>query len=675
MDYDEHMNDCSNVNSFNKENIMAAEEEEKKLRSEEPEPEEEEEEEEEMDPKHKLIQIIVSTILLIVATVITKLNPNLAMWQKLLIFLVPYFCAGFDVLKEAGESIGHGEVFNEDFLMVVATVGALLIGFVPGGKANFTEAVFVMLFFQVGELFEGIAEGSSHRAISQLLDIRPDTANVERDGKVEVVSPDDVKVGEIVVIKPGEKVPMDGVVLEGKSSLNTVALTGESAPRDVAQGDDILSGCVNESGLLRVKVTKAFGESTASKILELVEHSSARKSKSEKFIAKFARVYTPIVVFAAVAVAFLPPLLSGNFTANFATWLLRALTFLIVSCPCALVVSVPLAFFGGIGASSKCGILVKGSGFMESLSEADTVVFDKTGTLTKGVFEVSAIHPEKMDAKELLHLAAHVERYSTHPIAISLRDAFGNENDGCSVEDVTEISGQGVKATVNGKTVYVGNTKLMDSIGAKWTACEEPGTIIHVAVGSEYAGHIHISDVEKDDAKQAITDLKSIGIRKTVMLTGDREKVAKHVAEDLGLDEYRAELLPADKVDNVEKLLAEKPDGKSLVFVGDGINDAPVLARADVGIAMGALGSDAAIEAADVVLMDDKPSKIAKGIRIARHTLLVARQNIVIAIVVKIAILILAVFGYAPMWLAVFGDTGVLLICILNSTRTLSMKV
>ncbi len=675
MDYDEHMNDCSNVNSFNKENIMAAEEEEKKLRSEEPEPEEEEEEEEEMDPKHKLIQIIVSTILLIVAAVITKLNPNLAMWQKLLIFLVPYFCAGFDVLKEAGESIGHGEVFNEDFLMVVATVGALLIGFVPGGKANFTEAVFVMLFFQVGELFEGIAEGSSHRAISQLLDIRPDTANVERDGKVEVVSPDDVKVGEIVVIKPGEKVPMDGVVLEGKSSLNTVALTGESAPRDVAQGDDILSGCVNESGLLRVKVTKAFGESTASKILELVEHSSARKSKSEKFIAKFARVYTPIVVFAAVAVAFLPPLLSGNFTANFATWLLRALTFLIVSCPCALVVSVPLAFFGGIGASSKCGILVKGSGFMESLSEADTVVFDKTGTLTKGVFEVSAIHPEKMDAKELLHLAAHVERYSTHPIAISLRDAFGNENDGCSVEDVTEISGQGVKATVNGKTVYVGNTKLMDSIGAKWTACEEPGTIIHVAVGSEYAGHIHISDVEKDDAKQAITDLKSIGIRKTVMLTGDREKVAKHVAEDLGLDEYRAELLPADKVDNVEKLLAEKPDGKSLVFVGDGINDAPVLARADVGIAMGALGSDAAIEAADVVLMDDKPSKIAKGIRIARHTLLVARQNIVIAIVVKIAILILAVFGYAPMWLAVFGDTGVLLICILNSTRTLSTKV
>ena len=675
MDYDEHMNDCSNVNSFNKENIMAAEEEEKKLRSEEPEPEEEEEEEEEMDPKHKLIQIIVSTILLIVAAVITKLNPNLAMWQKLLIFLVPYFCAGFDVLKEAGESIGHGEVFNEDFLMVVATVGALLIGFVPGGKANFTEAVFVMLFFQVGELFEGIAEGSSHRAISQLLDIRPDTANVERGGKVEVVSPDDVKVGEIVVIKPGEKVPMDGVVLEGKSSLNTVALTGESAPRDVAQGDDILSGCVNESGLLRVKVTKAFGESTASKILELVEHSSARKSKSEKFIAKFARVYTPIVVFAAVAVAFLPPLLSGNFTANFATWLLRALTFLIVSCPCALVVSVPLAFFGGIGASSKCGILVKGSGFMESLSEADTVVFDKTGTLTKGVFEVSAIHPEKMDAKELLHLAAHVERYSTHPIAISLRDAFGNENDGCSVEDVTEISGQGVKATVNGKTVYVGNTKLMDSIGAKWTACEEPGTIIHVAVGSEYAGHIHISDVEKDDAKQAITDLKSIGIRKTVMLTGDREKVAKHVAEDLGLDEYRAELLPADKVDNVEKLLAEKPDGKSLVFVGDGINDAPVLARADVGIAMGALGSDAAIEAADVVLMDDKPSKIAKGIRIARHTLLVARQNIVIAIVVKIAILILAVFGYAPMWLAVFGDTGVLLICILNSTRTLSTKV
>lgn len=631
-------------------------------------------EEEEMDPKHKLIQIIVSTALLILAAVITKLNPDLAMWQKLLIFLVPYFAAGFDVLKEAGEGIGHGEVFNEDFLMVVATIGALLIGFVPGGSENFAEAVFVMLFFQVGELFEGIAEGNSSRAVSQLLDIRPDTANVERGGSVQVVNPADVRIGETVVIKPGEKVPMDGTVIEGKSSLNTVALTGESAPRDVEEGDMILSGCVNESGVLRVRVTKEFGESTASKILDLVENASGKKSKSEKFIARFAKVYTPIVVFSAVFVAFIPPLASGNFTANFASWLIRALTFLIVSCPCALVVSVPLAFFGGIGAASKNGVLIKGSGFMDSLAQTDTIVFDKTGTLTKGVFEVTTLHPECISEHELLHLAAHVERYSTHPIAQSLRSAFGDEDDGCSVENVEEISGQGVRALVNGRTVCVGNSKMMDAVGAKWSRCEEPGTIIHVAVDGKYVGHIHISDVEKPDSKQAIADLKGLGVRKTVMLTGDREKVAARTAADLGLDEYHAELLPADKVSRVEQLLEEKPENSSLVFVGDGINDAPVLARADVGIAMGALGSDAAIEAADVVLMDDKPSKIAKAIRISRRTMKIAKENIVIAIAIKILILILAVLGYAPMWLAVFGDTGVLIICILNSARALSIK-
>ncbi len=627
----------------------------------------------EMEPRQKLIQIIISAVLLLAAFLIEKNFPDLPMWQVLLIYLVPYLAAGFDVLKEAGEGIGHGEVFDEDFLMTVATVGALAIGFVPGGKPQFAEAVFVMLFFQVGELFEGIAEGNSKRAISQLLDIRPDTANVERNGSLQTVFPEEVQVGETIVIRPGEKVPMDGVILEGTSSLDTVALTGESLPRDVKAGDQVLSGCVNKSGLLRVKVQKAFGESTASKILDLVQNSSEKKSRSEHFISRFARIYTPIVVFAAIALAFLPPLLLGDFKGQFATWLLRALTFLIVSCPCALVVSVPLAYFGGIGAASKIGVLIKGSGYMESLSRTDTAVFDKTGTLTKGVFEVTDLHPEVISDKELLHLAAHVERYSTHPIAVSLRNAFGNESDGCSVENVEEIAGQGVRAVVNGKTVCVGNTKMMDAVGAKWKSCEAPGTIIHVAIDGVYAGHIHISDVEKKDAPQAIADLKSAGVRRCVMLTGDRKDVAARVAKDLGLDDYRAELLPADKVDKVEELLRdtrEHGDG-TLVFVGDGINDAPVLARADVGIAMGAMGSDAAIEAADVVLMDDKPSKIARAIRIARRTQGIAKENIVFAIAVKVVILIMAAFGLAPMWLAVFGDTGVLILCVLNSARTL----
>lgn len=645
------------------------------VREEEDEEDEgEEEEEDEMEPKQKLIQIIAASILLIAAVLVTNAFPELAMWQKLLIFLIPYAAAGFDVLKEAMEHIGEGEVFDEDFLMCIATIGALLIGFVPGGKEQFAEAVFVMLFFQVGELFEGIAEGNSERAISQLLDIRPDTANVERGGEVLVVSPEEVAVGETVVIRPGEKVPMDGVVLEGTSSLDTVALTGESVPRDVTAGDPILSGCVNQSGVLRVRVEKEFGESTAAKILELVQHAGSKKSRSEKFISRFAGIYTPIVVFAAIALALIPPMLTGDFAGSFAAWLLRALTFLIVSCPCALVVSVPLAFFGGIGAASKAGILIKGSSYMDALAKADTVVFDKTGTLTKGVFEVTTLHPEEMDEKELLHLAAHVERYSTHPIAVSLRTAFGNEADGCAVESVEEVAGQGIRAVVNGRTVCVGNSKMMDAIGAKWKSCDEAGTIIHVAVDGVYAGHIHISDIEKPDAKKAIAELKALGVGHTVMLTGDREEVAKRVASDLGLDEYHAELLPADKVSGVEQLLQNRKEGASLVFVGDGINDAPVLARADIGVAMGAMGSDAAIEAADVVLMDDQPSKIAKAVRISRSTLAIAKQNIVFAIAVKVGILILAAFGLAPMWLAVFGDTGVLILCVLNSMRALKAR-
>lgn len=639
---------------------------------------EDDEDEDEMEPKQKLIQIIISTVLLLAAYLIDRnvLVPGGApMWGRLLLYLVPYISAGFDVLKEAWEGIRKGDVFGEDFLMCVATIGALLIGFVPGGSPEFPEAVFVMLFFQVGELFEGIGEGNSTRAISQLLDIRPDTANVERNGQIQVVDPEEVQVGETVVIKPGEKVPMDGIVLEGTSSLNTVALTGESAPRDVTVGDQILSGCVNQNGLLRVKVEKAFGDSTASKILDLVQHSSGAKSKSEKFISRFAKVYTPIVVFAAIFLAFIPPLVTGDFAGNFATWLLRALTFLIVSCPCALVVSVPLAFFGGIGAASKIGVLIKGSSFMDQLTKADTVVFDKTGTLTKGVFEVTDLHPDCISKNELLHLAAHVERYSTHPIAVSLREAFGHEDDGCTVENVEEVAGQGVRAVINGKTVCVGNTKMMDAVGAKWKNCDDLGTIIHVAVDGVYAGHIHISDVVKADSKQAIADLKAEGVRKTVMLTGDRRNVADHVAKELGLDEYYAELLPADKVSHVEELLGEagKKDG-TLVFVGDGINDAPVLARADVGIAMGAMGSDAAIEAADVVLMDDQPSKVAKAIKVSKHTIRIARQNIVISLVIKLAILALAAVGLCPMWLAVFGDTGVLIIAVLNSMRALTVK-
>ncbi len=623
--------------------------------------------------KKKLWRIIAAAVLLAGAFAAER-TLSLPVWQLLLIYLIPYLLIGYDVIAEAAEGLFHGELFNEDFLMCIATVGALCIGFLPGAETQFPEAVFVMLFFQVGELFEDYAEGRSRESISQLMDIRPDTADVERGGEVRSVAPDTVEVGETIVVKPGGKIPLDGTVLEGLSSLNTVALTGESLPRDVVPGDDVISGCVNISGLLRIKVSKTFGESTASKIIELVENAGEHKSRSETFIAKFARVYTPIVVTLAFVLAFIPPLVSGDFPGSFPVWLQRALTFLVVSCPCALVISVPLTFFGGIGGASKRGILIKGANYMDTLSRLGTVVFDKTGTLTKGQFEVNAVHPDKLDETQLLHLAAHVERYSTHPIAVSLRNAYPNESDGCTVEDVEEISGHGIRATVNGDTVCVGNTKMMDSVGAEWHPCHKVGTIIHVAVNGVYAGHIVISDKVKEDSAAAIADLKSLGVAKTVMLTGDREEVARDVAEQLGLDEYQAGLLPADKVAAVGKLISGKPVGTTLAFVGDGINDAPVLAGADVGIAMGGLGSDAAIEAADVVLMDDRPSKVATAVRIARHTLKIANENVWFAISVKVAVLVLAGFGLATMWMAVFADVGVTVLAVLNAMRTLRSR-
>ena len=623
------------------------------------------------DPAVLKRRIIVAAVLLVAAVVVQRLT-DLPLWAQLLIYLPSYAVAGGSVVAEAAESVARGNAFDEDFLMSIATIGALLIGFVPGGEPQFAEAVFVMLFFQVGELFEGIAEGNSKRSIKELLDIRPDTANVERNGKVAVVDPTTVQVGEVILVKPGEKVPLDGTVIEGTSSLDTRAITGESVPRSVKPGEAAYSGCVNLSGVLRLRVTKGFGESTASKIIDMVKNAGSNKSHSEKFIKRFAKVYTPIVVYLAIAVAVLPPLVSGDFGANFAKWLLRALTFLVVSCPCALVLSVPLTFFGGIGGASKHGILVKGSNYLEALAKAQTIVFDKTGTLTKGVFKVTTVHPSRLTEEQLLHLAAHVEHNSTHPIAAALRDAYPSDNDGCTVSNVTEEAGHGVLATVNGHRVAVGNDRLMDEVGATWRGCHTAGgTVVHVAVDGEYAGHIHISDEVKDDSREAIANIKAEGVRRCVMLTGDREATAASVARDLGLDEYHAELLPADKVDRVERLLGERERNATLAFVGDGINDAPVLARADVGIAMGAMGSDAAIEAADVVLMDDKPSKIAVAIRIARRTIRIARQNIVFAIAVKVAILCLAVVGLAPMWLAVFGDVGVMVLCVLNATRVL----
>lgn len=623
--------------------------------------------------KSQIVKILVAALLLAAAVVVEK-TCDLTTWQLLLVYLVPYLFIGFDTLKEAAEGLAHGEPFNEHFLMSIATIGALCIGFLPGAETQFPEAVFVMLFFQVGELFEGYAEGKSRESIAHLMDIRPDVAHVDRNGVTEDVSPEEVSVGETIVVKPGEKVPLDGVVIEGNTALNTVALTGESLPRDVGEGDEIVSGCVNTSGVVRVRTTKAFGESTVSKIIGLVENAAENKSKNETFIAKFARVYTPVVVFAAMALALLPPLFSGDFAGSFATWLYRALMFLVVSCPCALVISVPLTFFGGIGGASRQGVLIKGSNYFDVLSKVGIVVFDKTGTLTQGQFAVTAVHPEKCDERHLLHLAAHVEHYSTHPVGAALRDAFPDEaTDGCKLSDVEEIVGQGIRAKVEGMTVCVGNAKMMDSIGVQWHDCSHVGTIVHVAIDGEYAGHIVIKDKVRDDSAEAIRDLKSIGVSRTVMLTGDREEVGKEVAQQLGIDEYHAGLLPSDKVAYLDQLLDHQTSTSNcqIAFVGDGINDAPVLARADVGIAMGGLGSDAAIEAADVVLMDDKPSKIALAIRIARRTIRIASQNVWLAIGVKVLVLALAAFGVATMWMAVFADVGVTVLAVLNAMRAL----
>lgn len=617
--------------------------------------------------------LIAATVFLLIAAVIVEHNTSLATWQLLLVYLVPYLLIGHDTLGEALEGIAKGDMFNEDFLMSVATIGALCIGFLPGAETQFPEAVFVMLFFQVGELFEGYAEGRSRESISHLMDIRPDVANVERNGTVESVKPEDVRVGETIVVRPGEKIPLDGMIVEGATSLNTIALTGESCPRDVEEKDEVVSGCINLTGVIRVKTTKTFGESTVSKIIRLVESADENKSRSESFITRFAHVYTPIVVFAALALAFIPPFFSADgYATAFSTWLYRALIFLVVSCPCALVISVPLSFFGGIGAASRRGILIKGSGYMDTLANLGTVVFDKTGTLTHGEFVVEAVHPSDFDEHELLHLAAHVEHFTTHPIGAALRNAFPSEAiDGCKIEEVEEITGRGIRAKVSGRTVCVGNGKMMEDIGLEAHNCHLAGTIIHVAVDGKYAGHIVINDKIKEDSAEAITSLKRLGVEKTVMLTGDREAVGKDVAERLGLDEYHAELLPADKVAHVERLIREKAEGKSLAFVGDGINDAPVLKRADVGIAMGALGSDAAIEAADVVLMDDKPSKISTAIDIARRTIHIARENVVFAIGVKVAVLLLATVGLGNMWMAVFADVGVTVLAVLNAMRTL----
>ena len=627
------------------------------------------------------LSIILATVNLLILAYFIEQRLTLPTWQLLLVYLVPYLLIGHETLREAWEGITEGDMFNEHFLMSVATIGALCIGFLPGAETEFPEAVFVMLFFQVGELFEGYAEGKSRDSIAHLMNIRPDVAHVDVRGQMEDVRPEEVAVNTVIMIRPGEKVPLDGVVVEGTSALNTVALTGETLPRDVTVGDEVISGCVNLSGMLRVRTTKVFGESTVSKIIRLVENAGEHKSQSETFITRFARIYTPIVVFAAIAIAVIPTLLGGAF----ATWFYRALMFLVVSCPCALVISVPLTFFGGIGGASRQGILVKGANYLDILAKVDTVVFDKTGTLTHGQFAVNAVHPDGTECSEesshlspltshLLHLAAHVEHFSTHPIGAALRDAFPDEaTDGCQVSDVEEVAGEGIRARIGDKVVCVGNTKMMDRIGAHWHDCHHVGTIIHVAIDGVYAGHIVINDKIKADSAEAIQRLHALGVKRTVMLTGDRREVAEHVAQQLGITEYHAELLPADKVAKVESLTSHlSPLTSQLAFVGDGINDAPVLARADVGIAMGGLGSDAAIEAADVVLMDDQPSKIALAICIARRTLSIARQNVVFAIGIKVAVLLLAACGIATMWLAVFADVGVTVLAVLNAMRAIT---
>ncbi len=594
---------------------------------------------------------------------------------RFFLYLIPYLIIGYDILIKAFKGIKNRQPFDESLLMAVATIGAIAIALC--GDGDYTEAIAVMLFYQVGEWFQSYAVGKSRRNISDLMDIRPDYANIETDGKLEQVDPDEVEIGSVIVVQPGEKVPIDGIVIEGSAALNTSALTGESLPRDVAEGDEIVSGCINMTGVLKIKTTKEFGESTVSKILDLVENASSRKSRSEEFITKFARIYTPAVVYSAIALAVLPPLVrmfGMGLPADWGTWVYRALTFLVISCPCALVISIPLSFFAGIGGASNAGVLVKGSNYLETLSRTKCVVFDKTGTLTQGVFEVNEVHHNEMDREQLLEYAALAESASSHPISRSLQRAYGKEIDRSRVTDVREISGNGVTAKVDGIEVAAGNSKLMDKLGVKWIDCHQAGTIVHMAVGGTYAGHIVISDVEKPHAKEAIRALRSAGIEKTVMLTGDSWKVAEHVAADLGIDEVYAELLPGDKVAKVEELLEQKMERGKLAFVGDGINDAPVLSRADIGIAMGAMGSDAAIEAADIVLMDDDPMKIAKAIKISRKCLRIVYENIWFAIGIKLICLVLGAAGLANMWLAIFADVGVMIIAVLNAIRALFVK-
>ena len=620
--------------------------------------------------KRNLMRIIVAAILMIVL----HFAPVSGM-VRFGLYLVPYLIIGYDILWKAFKGVKNRQPFDESLLMAIATLGAIILAVYEDG--DYTEAIGVMLFYQIGEWFQSYAVGKSRRNISELMDIRPDYANVEREnGQLEAVDPDEVEVGTIIVVKPGEKIPIDGEVVEGSSTLNTSALTGESLPREVESGDEVISGCININGLLKIRTTKEFGESTVSKILDLVENASSRKSKAEDFISKFARVYTPAVVAAAIALALVPPFVRMGFMgvpADWDVWIYRALTFLVISCPCALVISIPLSFFAGIGGASKAGVLVKGSNYLETLSKVKTVVFDKTGTLTKGVFQVTAAHPQEMSEKELLHLAAHVERYSTHPIAASLRAAYPNESDSCRVEAVEEIAGQGIRAHVNGNVVCVGNSKMMEAVGAEWYDCHRhaAGTVIHVSINGKYAGHVIISDVVKETSKAAIAALKSVGVARTVMLTGDAKEVADAVAKELGIDQVRSELLPADKVQNVEELLLENKGNGNLAFVGDGINDAPVLTRADIGIAMGAMGSDAAIEAADVVLMDDDPMKISQAIRISRKCLAIVNQNTWFSIGIKLVVLLLGAVGIANMWFAIFADVGVMILAVLNAMRAL----
>lgn len=626
-----------------------------------------------MSDKHKksLYRILLATLVFIVVFIIVKVSHANLVLQALL-YAIPFLMAGYDVLKKAVLKISQGKVFSEHFLMSLATLGAFALSFMTG-ESEFAEAVFVMIFYQVGEFFEHIAEGSSEKSISELLNLRPDLVHLEVDGNISDVEPKDVQEGQVIVIRPGEKVAIDGILISGESSVDTAALTGESLPQSVQVGDQVLSGMINMTGVIRVKVLHTVENSTLSKILDLLENSSANKSKSERFMSKFAAIYTPTVVIAALVLAFLPPLLSGSFLANFPEWLSRALTFLVISCPCALVISIPLSFFGGLGASSKAGVLIKGSNYLESLANLETLLLDKTGTLTEGVFEVTALHPNDIKKEHLLHLASHVERFSSHPIAQSLREAYEKEADDCSITDVAEKSGYGITAKVNGHDVAVGNTKFMDSLGADWKTCHKVGTIVHVAIDGKYAGHIVISDCIKSDTKEALEQLRKAGVKNLVMLTGDRHEVAEKVAGELSMTDYKAELLPADKVTELENYLAQKHPRSTVGFVGDGINDAPVLARADVGIAMGGLGSDVAIEAADVVVMNDRLSKIAQAIKIARKTITIARENIVFSIGIKVLVLILASLGLANMWLAIFADVGVTVLATLNAMRTMKL--